>query len=194
MKKRIVSICVASILVATLFSGCGKNTSTEVKNATKDVKNTITVAEETTTEEKIEYKNYYNDRFGFSFDYPSFFKQYGDLPTNGDGITMKHNNDMLTMSGSLQMDELNSGEKIKEQCESYGNKMTNTKVGKDSFYYESIDEEGNNTINFQQTCDKYGVNAGFVIIFDKDKTDYYRSIATDMIKSLKFKKGLDGLY
>ena len=92
-------------------------------------------------EEEIQYLYYYNERYGFSIEYPDIFSDY-TLPENGDGITFsdKEVGVELTISGSNNVLEETAEGLFMQDVNALPN--VNYQFQKNNFYVVSWSERG----------------------------------------------------
>lgn len=147
---------------------------------------------------KIKYLTYSNDRFGYKFKYPSFFKDIAKTPENGDGIILKGKGATLTMSGEKETTGETTGQDMKNSTKELiqflgeGN-IKNDVVTENSYYYE---DHSRNTwsINYSDYSSNTGITASFTLSFNKKELKKYQKIAKRIKNSLKRFEGQDTLY
>lgn len=128
--------------------------------------------EKKTNEEQTEYKLYTNERYGFSIKYPSFFLM-GELPANGDGITM-HSPD-----NSVELTVFGSNNVFNETAASSYNKLTKessniTYKTQQGNWYVVSGIEGDKIFYEKYVVGNGSINA-FIIKYPSSKTKEYDS-------------------
>lgn len=129
------------------------------------------------------YKTYFNDRFGFSMKYPTFFKQSKE-PVNGSGVTMTGKNATLSMYGEYAV-VYSNGKEMQKTLKEWGRKMSAVKATTNSLYYES---KNGKKITFYYS---YFVSGGIISMELTCKTSEkskYKKIANTMMKSIRKNK------
>lgn len=156
------------------------------EDGTKKTYTIKVVRKAATKKSTVSYTTYHNGRFGFKIKYPSFFKQSGDLPENGDGIAMAGKKATLLMYGSYATVYTN-GKEMKKAHEEYGEKMSSVNATKTSLYYESKSANGQK-ITFHYS---YFVDGGIIsmeLTCNQGDKAYYKKIVQTMMNSIKKNK------
>lgn len=92
----------------------------------------------------VKYETYYNDRFGFLIDYPSFMT-LDPPPTNSDGQIFRHGNVEMRAYGRFDMteDDITKEEIVKREFEASKKKTDTNTLLKDNYYVVSgVDKDG----------------------------------------------------
>lgn len=132
------------------------------------------------------YKTYVNNRFGYFVLYPHFFKQYGALPANNDGITMRSKKAELRIWGSYNA--LSQTPQQYYQMASRNENVYYKKITKDSMRFYAKLGKGKKTFQYA-----YFVKNGmicFKFTYPTSQHKSYKKIISYMIKNVRINKSV----
>ncbi len=133
-------------------------------------------------EPTVLYNTYTNERFGFTFEYPSDFVM-DEPPTNGDGITV-HNNELNVTAYGGHTNVVNEGETIEtyyeEDLSSINAEISYQQI-KDNWYVLSY-KEGNEIVYKKFFFGDSTFNT-FIITYPVEKQEVYEPIVTHISDS-----------
>ena len=156
-------------------SGCGNHKNNSIK---QDIKSAN--ANETLQEHKLEYKQYTNDRFGFSIEYPSTFVTKV-VPDNDDGRIFSSEDDTarLTVSGINNIFNDTVIASYNDVLKVHSN--ASYKKQEDNWFAVSWTEDNN--IVYEKSVVGNGSIDTFIIKYPKSQKEYYDSIVAHLNSS-----------
>ncbi|MFC7062446.1 hypothetical protein [Halobacillus seohaensis] len=128
------------------------------------------------TDEELAYTTYSNERFGFSFSYPTFLEM-NPPPTNGDGITLTHEDfEMVAYGGHTNV--LSDNETIETYYQENLDNLGEVHYQKltDQWYVLSYQEQG--TVTYKKFFFNDSEFNTFTITYPASKQDKYGDITT----------------
>lgn len=128
----------------------------------------------------VKYKTYRNARFGYSVKYPSYLKQDGPLPANGDGISMAGKKASLAVWGSFNVGFTPASYLAMSSEGKTVSSMKSTRK-----YCEFTAKEGKYLV-YQYALFAKEKIAGFRLTYPKSQRSTYKPILSKMKKSLGF--------
>ena len=127
---------------------------------------------------------YVNARFGYSVQYPAFYKQSKRLPDNGDGITMAGKRSSLLLYGEYAVLYMTPKEmkKYVKKNKKRNEKISDTKTTKKSLYYETKTKKkiSFNYHYFRKDSSIVSMN----LTCPKSTKKYYKKIAKKIMRSI----------
>lgn len=154
-----------------------------------DKSNTIDTASD------FRYETYYNARWGFSIDYPSFMT-LDPAPTNGDGQIFRHGDAEMRVYGGFDMTEDNISPKeiVKRDFEGHKTKTDTYTLRKNNYYVLSgIGEDGKIYYMKRVLHTKAAtVWYTYLITYPVEEKEFYDPIIKHCLKSFDITSG--GIY
>lgn len=143
----------------------------------------------------VKYETYYNDRFGFLIDYPSFMT-LDPPPTNSDGQIFRHGNVEMRAYGGFDMteDDITKEEIVKREFEASKRETDTYTLLKDNYYVVSgVDKDGMKYF-MKRTLHTNAATVWYTyyIKFPVDEKGFYYSIILHCLES--FDITVDGIY
>lgn len=149
----------------------------------------------TDTASDFRYETYYNARWGFSIDYPSFMT-LDPAPTNGDGQIFRHGDAEMRVYGGFDMTEDNISPKeiVKRDFEGHKTKTDTYTLLKNNYYVLSgIGEDGKIYYMKRILHTKAAtVWYTYLITYPVEEKEFYDPIIKHCLKSFDITSG--GIY
>ena len=129
------------------------------------------------SQETPNYNIYHNSRFGYSVAFPNYFSQSGEMPGNGDGISMAGDDALLSISGMHNALE----ETPQDQLKYAGSNRYAEEITENSLRYYS--DEGNRELFCYQWVGDIIIS--IYIEYPKEQHEKYIEIIDYMIESIE---------